>query len=150
MNRRILWLTFSIILFYSCHNDDAKTPAKPENDIDAAREFIRSALDGRFEQARDFLLQDSFNTNYLDLSERLYQRAEPKEKAGYREASIKIHRVTQVNDSTTIVIFSNSFKNNPDTLKVLKMRGQWLVDLKYLYDHDLDTSQHQHRKDSLP
>jgi hypothetical protein len=150
MNRRILWLVVLLILFNSCRSKDSKSSAKSENDIDAAREFIRSALDGRFEEARKYLLQDSLNTNYLDLSERLYQRAEPKEKAGYLEASINIHNVKPVNDSTTIVIFSNSFKNNPDTLKVLKMQGQWLVDLKYLYDHDMDTTQGQQRKDSIP
>jgi len=44
-----------------------------------------------------------------------------------------------VNDSTSIVIYSNSFKNNPDTLKVIKTGGKWLVDFKYLYLHDADT-----------
>jgi len=44
------------------------------------------------------------------------------------------------NDSTTITVFSNSYKNDKDTLKIVKQDGQWLVDLKYLFEHDLDTS----------
>jgi hypothetical protein len=62
------------------------------------------------------------------------------QKNGYRSSSINIHEVKPVNDSTTMVIYSNSFKNDKDTLRVLKVRGQWLVDLKYLYEHDMDTS----------
>jgi hypothetical protein len=44
-----------------------------------------------------------------------------------------------VNDSTTVVIFSNSYKNDHDTLKVLKKNNQWLVDFKYLFEHDNDS-----------
>jgi hypothetical protein len=55
-------------------------------------------------------------------------------------SSINMHQVSTVNDSVTIIIYSNSFKNDHDTLKVVKINGQWLVDLKYLFDHDMDTT----------
>jgi hypothetical protein len=62
-----------------------------------------------------------------------------KEKEEYRNASIHLYDVKKVNDSTTVVIYANSFKNDKDTLKVLRLGGQWLVDVKYLWQHDEDS-----------
>lgn len=127
------------VILLSC-KDKKKTDAASENNIDAARNFIRAALDGKFDEARTYMLTDSINTNYMDVAERSYQNADKPVKDGYRTSSIRIHSpVTDVNDSTSIVIYSNSFKNDPDTLRVMKVNGKWLVDLKYLYEHDADT-----------
>jgi hypothetical protein len=130
-----------LFLFFSaCNSNDKKSATTPENDIDAAREFIRSALDGKFNQARNYLLPDSSNIHYMDVAERNYQKADDDTKNGYSNSMINIHEVTYpVKDSVTVVIYSNSFKNNHDTLRVIKVKGQWLVDLKYLYEHDMDT-----------
>lgn len=126
-----------IIIGTSCNSK--KHTATSENDIDAARNFIRAALDGKFNEARTYMLADSLNNNYMDVAERNFAKAEAETKNGYRSSSINMHQVTQLNDSTTIVIFSNSFKNDHDTLKVVKEKGQWLIDLKYLYEHDQDS-----------
>lgn len=135
-----IW-TFLVFLAVSCKNSDQKTQGQSENNIDAARNFIRAALDGKFNEARLFLLPDSVNVNYMDVAERSYQRSERSVKDGYRSASINIMEVKNpVKDSITVVIFSNSFKNDPDTLKLLKSNGKWLVDLKYLYLHQEDTT----------
>ncbi|MBC7872388.1 MAG: DUF4878 domain-containing protein [Ferruginibacter sp.] len=144
MKRYCYLFLFLLFYFVSCRSKDNPTPGKSENSIDAARNFIRAALDGRFTEARTFMLRDSVNTNYMDVAERSYQKAEQSTKDGYRVASINIIRVTDpVKDSVTVVIYSNSFKNDHDTLKVVKTKGQWLVDLKYLYEHDGDTLQHK-------
>jgi len=129
-----------LFLFFSaCNGNDSNMTSVAENDIDAAREFIRSALDGKFEQAKKYMLPDSSNMQYISVAERNYQKADEETKNGYRSASIRIFSpVTHINDSTTIIIYSNSFKNDPDTLKVLSIKGQWLVDLKYLYEHDMN------------
>lgn len=139
MKRNRFDLLFLLFLLAACNSKKHTVPA--ENDIDAARNFIRSALDGKFDEARTYLLTDSLNNNYMDVAERSYDKADPDTKNGYRTASINIHQVTPVNDSTTVVIYSNSFKNNHDTLKVIRENGQWLVDLKYLYLHDEDSIQ---------
>ena len=131
---------FLLFSFVACKSKDKQSNAKSENNIDAARNFIRAALDGKFTEARTYMLADSVNTNYMDVAERSYQRADQALKDGYRTSSIRIFSpVTALNDSTTIIIYSNSFKNDPDTLKVLKTNGEWLVDFKYLYEHDADT-----------
>jgi Domain of unknown function (DUF4878) len=138
MKRYPFIFLFLLFLLPACSNDKKPT-GHSENDIDAARNFIRAALDGKFDEARTFLLPDSVNTNFMDVAERSYQKTDNETKNGYRSSSINIHQLSPVNDSTTVVIFSNSFKNDHDTLKVVKQNGQWLVDFKYLYEHDLDT-----------
>jgi len=142
--------SFLLLFSAACNSGDKESP-KSENDIDAARNFIRSALDGKFNEAKTFLFNDSSNIEYFDANQRNYQRISPDEKRSLREASINIHKVNPVNDSTTIVIYSNSYKNNVDTLKVLKKNSQWLVDLKYLFEHDNDSLNNPavNKKDTL-
>ena len=124
--------------FVGCKNKDNQ-PARAQDDVSAARRFIRSALDGRFDEARTYLLPDSANIQYLDVAALNYNRAPKDTIAAYKSSSIIVYQIDPVNDSTTVVVYYNSFKNDHDTLKVLKVNGQWLVDLKYLYLHDLDT-----------
>jgi hypothetical protein len=116
--------SFLLLFAAACNNDQQAKESKSENDIDAARNFIRSALDGKFNEAKTFLLADSSNIQYFDANERNYQRINADEKRNYREATINIHNVTPVNDSTTIVIYSNSFKNDHDTLRIVKKKSQ--------------------------
>jgi hypothetical protein len=131
---------FLLFLCASCKNNDkAAVQEEPENSVDAARDFVRSALDGKFREARAYLLEDSVNTNYMDVAERSYQKASQDVKDGYRTSTIYIHKVDSINDNTSIVIYSNSYKNDHDTLKLLKVNNQWLVDIKYLYEHDRDS-----------
>ncbi|MGQ0739471.1 MAG: hypothetical protein ACT4OJ_10460 [Bacteroidota bacterium] len=144
---------FLFLLFFAASCKDKKNqPAESENNIDAARNFIRAALDGKFDEARTFMLADSINTNYMDVVERAFQNLDKKIKDGYRASSINILNVSEpIKDSVTVVIYSNSFKNDPDTLKVIKANGQWLVDLKYLYQHDADTLMYKPNiNDTLP
>lgn len=138
-----LFLLFSAIAIGTgCKSKETETNPESENNIDAARNFIRAALDGKFDKARTYMLADSINTNYMDVAERSYQKAEQSTKDGYRSASINIVEVKEpVKDTVTIIIYSNSFKNDHDTLKVLKTDGKWLVDFKYLYEHEADTLQ---------
>ncbi len=134
----------------ACKQSD-RDAEEAENNIDAARKFIRYALDGKFSDAKRYLYQDSVNLNYLEVAERSYRRADPETRNNYRSASINIHEVSEpIKDSVTLVIFSNSFKNDHDTLKVLRKEGKWMVDLKYLYEHDTDTSLNRFiQKDTL-
>ena len=130
---------FLFLLFFAvaCKSKDTTATPRSENHIDAARNFIRAALDGKFDRARTYMLNDSDNVKWMDMAERSYQKAEQSIKDGYRTASINIVKVVEtVKDSVTILIYSNSFfRDNHDTLKIVKTNGQWLVDFKYLYLH---------------
>jgi hypothetical protein len=149
MKNTVLLFSLLLIVFSACNSEDRKAP-ESENDVDAARNFIRSALDGRFDLAKSYMLQDSTNLQYIEnVAQPLYERAADSVTRSYRAASINVHNVTKQNDSTTIVIYSNSYKRNQDTLKVVRIADKWLVDLKYLFQHDSDTTYRKLPKDSL-
>jgi len=144
--RGSIWIGLAIILSVAgCSNDkEEKKEVTSENDVDAARNFIRSALDGNWREARRFMLQDSTNTQLLDAYENNYQVHMNKEdKRGYREASITLYDTREVNDSVAIINYSNSFKKQKDSLRVVRMDGSWLVDLKYSFPQT-DTTAHAH------
>lgn len=131
-----LYILTAIVLA-SCSGNNKSTDT--DDDVNVATKFIRAALDGKYNEAKKLMLTDSTNSNFLEVAERNYQRLDLDTKAGYRLASINIIKVQPVNDSTTIFIYSNSYKNNHDSLKIVKKNNSWLVDLKYLYQHDMDT-----------
>jgi hypothetical protein len=140
----------AVILFASCKDSDREEITTSENNIDAARNFIRSALDGKFNDARRFMIRDSVNLNYIDVVERSFSNLDQATRDGYRTSSIRILEKKDINDSTAVVIYANTFKNDPDTLKVMRIGGEWLVDLKFLYLHDFDTLIHKPVTDTLP
>jgi hypothetical protein len=148
--KKILPALLLLVCFYAC-NDDSRKPPKSENDVDAARNFIGAALAGDYRLARTYMLPDSINQERMNLIERV--SLSPDERKGLAEASINIHKVDKIiKDSVTIVIYSNSYKNNQDTLRVIKKDNEWLVDFNYLFDHDSDSLSASPliKNDSLP
>jgi hypothetical protein len=108
---------------------------KPENGMDAAGKFIRAALDGDYHKAKTLLVKDSTNSQVIELYEWNYNnKMSPEDKKGYKKASIRFLKEThQLNDSVTIVHFSNSYKDKNDSLKIIKTNGQWLIDLNFTF-----------------
>lgn len=135
---------------YAC-NSDRDRSGKSENDVDAARNFIQAALYGDYQKARTYMIPDTPNLERMNAIERVALSSD--EKKGLKEATINIHNVKKLNDSATVVIYSNSFRNNWDTLKVVRQNGEWLVDFDYLFTHDYIDSlgvPSPDKKDSLP
>jgi hypothetical protein len=125
---------FLVTVFSACGSNDkdrSDTTATSENADDAARNFIRLFLDGNLDKARNMLIQDSLNTQIFDAYERIYKNRSKADKTGYKSSTIRIHSSRIVNDSTSIISYSNSFKNVVDSLKVVTENGDWKVDLKY-------------------
>jgi hypothetical protein len=129
--KRCLVILLSCFLF-SCTNSNNESA--PENDLDAARMFIRDALDGKFREARQLMISDTINENRMADTERTYEKMSKDTKRNYRESSITIYDTRKINDSTSIVVYSNTFKNMKDSVKVIRKGGQWLVDLKYTFE----------------
>ena len=133
----------SLLLFFACNNSPKESDdVKPENGMDAANKFLRAALDGDYKKARTYLVKDSTNNQMIDIYEKDYNTSlPPEDKKAYKTASIRFLKEThEVNDSTTIVHYSNSYKNRPDSLKVIKLNGQWFIDLNFTFQP----------KDSIP
>ena len=107
---------------------------KPEGDVDAARAFIRAALDGNYKRARTLVVPDSSNVQLLENLERAYlHNNDAMEQRGYRESSIRIHNTRPMGDTASVVVYSNSFKNKQDSVKAIRVGSDWLIDLKYSF-----------------
>src|SRR5215208_5343904 len=133
--KRLLFGFLFLQFFYACNNTPQGKKEIPasENDIDAARNFIRASLDRNWDEARKYMLQDSSNLERLNSIEDFYKHEGRDDSRGYKEATINTYDSRQLNDSITIVNYSNSYKNKKDSLKVVRISGQWLVDLKYSF-----------------
>lgn len=131
-----------LVCFYACNNESGKEIPTSENGVDAARNFIRSTMDGNYDKAKTFMLRDSQNSSQLTVYERYYnEKMKPDEKQNYKAASINIHEIKPINDSTTVILYSNTFfRKDTHQLKSVRIDGRWLVDFKYYFQS----------KDSLP
>lgn len=138
--KKIVYPAF-LFVFLACNSDDRQAVSTvSDSDIDAARNFIHAALVGDFEKAKTYMLNDSLSLQDLNAIARLNERLPREEKEKYQTASIRIHNDRKINDSTSIIHYSNSYKNKVDSLKVVRQNGVWMVDFKYIF----------HKTDSLP
>lgn len=130
---KYLLVFFVSSLLFSCMNEQDEYH-KPENALDAGREFIQQSLNGKFKTAEKYMLQDKENQYWLSKWSSEFNGISEQEKASYSKASINIAEVSDaVPDSITIISFSNSFKKAPQKLKVVKYNGEWKIDFKYTF-----------------
>ena len=123
-----LRLLMLLIIFESCNNNDAK---RPSTSVATGTEFIRATLDGNFKSAEKLLLNDPQNTAMFDSYKTFYQRLPQEKKQAYKKASYIINMLTDENDSTTIINYSNSYMKQPMNIKVVRKNEMWSVDFKY-------------------
>ena len=57
--------------------------------MDAARNFLDAALKGDYKNASAYMLKDSANLEYLNVTERGYQRLSSDEKSKLKAASLR-------------------------------------------------------------
>ena len=118
------------LLLSSC-NTDKKLP---NTDIDVARTFIKDILENNFNEAEKLVLKEETNKQYFDLFKKEFESKDKTELENYRNADIIINEIAPVNDSVSIVNFSNSFmRDKSNKVKMVRVNGQWLVDLKYTF-----------------
>ncbi len=120
-------LTLCIIIC-SCKNNDEK---RPTTATETGTEFIRATLDGNFKSAEKLLLNDAQNTAMFDSYKTYYERLPQEKKQAYKKASYIINTLTDENDSTTIINYSNSYMKQPMNIKVVRRNETWSVDFKY-------------------
>lgn len=126
---------FSVCVLFSCTgNQDSK---RPESALETGRDFIRASLDGKFDKAMPLLLQDSQNLQLFDTYKMYYDRLPADKKLNYQKASYNINKYDDLNDSVTIINYSNSYMNKPMEIKLVKNNKLWHVDFKYTYSGNL-------------
>lgn len=120
--------------FTACNQ---KEDQRPQTALDTGREFIRASLNGNFDRASSFLLADSQNVQLFDSYKVFYGKLPDSKKQGYQQASYEINKYQDLNDSTTLINYSNSYMNKPMDIKVTRKDKTWMVDFKYTYSGNL-------------
>lgn len=123
----IVTITIAIFIF-SCNNDTTK---RPTTALDTGRDFIRATLDGDFKNAESLLCQDSLNMEIFKAYERSFSNYSTQKKDAYKAANIIVNNFEEVNDSTSILNYSNSYMKQAQKIKLQKIDKVWQVDFKY-------------------
>lgn len=101
--------------------------------MDTGRMFIRASLDGDFKTAEMLLLKDTLNMQYFQSYKQFYNKLAAEKKENYKNASYEINSYKDINDSSSLINYSNSYMNKPLDIRVQKINNTWLVDFKYTY-----------------
>ena len=123
-----IFITSGILIFVACNTGG--TFKKAEDAQDAGREFIRASLDGNADKANFYMLQDSTNQLLMNKWKKDYDKLDPQVKKQYKDADILPITIQVQNDSVSTYTFSNSYKKDTTTIKIVRIQGEWLVDLK--------------------
>lgn len=135
MIRAILSAAFLVLALLSC-NESKK--AAPQTDIEVATAFIRDILDNHLADAEKFLLKDEENRQYFDIIKQQYAKKSKAELDKYKSAEIIINELSNVADSVSVVNYSNSSSRDlKNKVKVVRINGQWLIDLKYTFSGNM-------------
>ena len=130
IKQSICFLLLAAVLF-SCNNT---APKEPVTNVEVATTFIRAVLDDDFKTAEKYLLKDETNLQYFENSKRQYEGKGKVELSKYKSSEILINTLKEVNDSVTLINYSNTYKkDNATDLKLLRTNGRWLIDFKYTF-----------------
>jgi hypothetical protein len=124
----IICLLLLATTLLACNETKEKAP---DTALDTGRAFIRASLDGNFDAASALLLQDQQNIEMFQSYRIYYDKLPAEKKLGYKEASYEINKYTDVNDSMSLINYSNSYMHQPMDIKVVRTNGKWMVDFKY-------------------
>ena len=132
-------LTFLLSLIFclaisSCNNEKKST----NTDIEVARVFIKDILESNFKDAETFVLKEETNQQFFELFKKEFESKSKSELESFKNADIIINEISPISDSVSIINYSNSFKKDKtNKLKMVRINGQWMVDLKYTFSGNL-------------
>ena len=128
MNKIIIPVLF--ILFISACSQPAEV--RKSDPLESGRGFIESSLKGDYDEAKKYILQDSTNIQYFNGMHDFNSKRSTEEKEGYKNSNILIDSTQKISDSVTIITYSNTYKNKPSKLKMVRKNNEWLVILNIL------------------
>ncbi len=117
-----------VVALFACNSQEHK---RPNTAMDVGRDFIRSTLDGDFVVAETLLIKDTQNVQIFDRYKNYYKNFDAAQKQGYKKASYEINNFNELNDSTVIIDYSNSFMHQSQKIRLIKKDAIWAVDFKY-------------------
>lgn len=132
---RWISLLFITAAVFACNEPEGFK--SPEDPLDAGREFVRAVLDGNYEKANLYLLNDQEDIELFGRYQAYMKKQPKKEKLQLKSASIIINKVENQNDTVSIISFSNSYSMKPMDLKVVKSEKSWKIDFSYTFSGNL-------------
>jgi hypothetical protein len=123
-----------IFIIISCNRSAEVSKKDP---LESGRGFIESTLKGDYDEAEKYLLKDSTNMEYFNGLKDFNKKRSKDEKKGYKDANILIDSTQALSDSVNIITYSNTYKNQPSKLKMVKKNNEWLVDFKYTFNGNM-------------
>lgn len=134
MKRTLFLVMIGCMALTSCNTEKKIT----NTDIEVARGFIKDILENNFKDAETFVLKEETNQQYFELFKKEFESKSKAELENYKNADIIINEISPVNDSVSIINYSNTFKKDKSNkLKMVRIKGQWMVDLKYTFSGNL-------------
>lgn len=130
-----LSLIFSMVMLFSCNTPEGFI--EPEDPLDAGREFVRAVLNGDYEKANLYLLNDPEDQELYKRYQSYMKKTPKAEMLQLKSSSIVINKVETLSDSVTIINYSNSYTMKPTDLKVVKVGNSWKVDFSYTFSGNL-------------
>lgn len=127
--KRVL-IVFGVFTIAACNNSTTVNKSDP---LESGRGFIEASLKGDYVKAQKYILPDSTNMEYLDGLKTFNSKMGLEDRRGYSDANIIIDSSIAKSDSVDIIYYTNSYKNKPSKIKLVKQNNEWLVDFKYTF-----------------
>jgi hypothetical protein len=130
MKRFLIILSIVTLVAAACSDNATVDKSDP---LIAGRGFIEASLKGDYKMAEKYLLKDSTNMEYFEGLKDFNNKLDAETRQGYRTANIIIDSSISKSDSVDIIYYTNSFKNKPSKIKLVRQNNDWLVDFKYTF-----------------
>ena len=130
MKRPLIILSMATLFASACSNNENVDRSDP---LISGRGFIEASLKGNYKVAEKYLLKDSTNMEYFQGLKDFNMKLDAETRRGYSDANIIIDSSIAKSDSVDVIYYSNSFKNKPSKIKLVKQNNDWLVDFKYTF-----------------
>jgi hypothetical protein len=126
----VLLIIFVIIFATACNNNNQVDRSDP---LTSGRGFIEASLKGDYKTAEQYLLKDSTNMQYFQGLKDFNMKLDAETRRGYSDANIIVDSLISKSDSVDVLYYTNSYKNKPSKIKLVKHNNDWLVDFKYTF-----------------
>ncbi len=130
MKRVLFVVVFFTTIAAACNDSATVDKSDP---LESGRGFIDASLRGDYIKAQKYMLPDSTNIEYLEGLKTFNNNMTAEDRHGYSNANIIIDSSISKSDSVDIIYYTNSYKNKPSKIKLVKQNNEWLVDFKYTF-----------------
>ncbi|MGN6532651.1 MAG: hypothetical protein ACTHK0_12985 [Ginsengibacter sp.] len=130
MKRALFVMIFFTTITSACNDSGTVDKSDP---LASGRAFIEASLKGDYIKAQKYMLADSTNIEYLEGLKTFNNNMNAEDRHGYSDANIIIDSSISKSDSVDIIYYTNSYKNKPSKIKLVKQNNEWLVDFKYTF-----------------